>query len=134
MLEQRVYKNYKELCGAMGWEIYSGGDAKKKQLKELNNLCNYHKQGHKFIIDEVFENPILVFDNKRSQIMNELQTMIFYLALKEGGNELIISKNRLLIFFSKKFNINLYVFVQNSQIVGGRKWRNFSKLKKKAQQ
>ena len=97
MLEQKIYKNYKELCGAMGWEIYSGGNTKKKQLKELNNLCNYHKEGNKFIIDEVFENPILVFDNKRSQIMNELQTMIFYLALKEGSNELIISKNRLLI-------------------------------------
>ena len=96
MLEVGEYKNYKAICEAMGWEPV-GGDAKKKQLKELNNLCNYHKEGHKFIIDEVFENPILVFDNKRSQIMNELQTMIFYLALKEGSNELIISKNRLLI-------------------------------------
>ena len=96
MLEVGEYKNYKSICEAMGWKPV-GGDAKKKQLKELNNLCNYHKEGHKFIIDEVFENPILVFDNKRSQIMNELQTMIFYLALKEGSNELIISKNRLLI-------------------------------------
>ena len=57
MLEQKTYKNYKELCGAMEWEPV-GGNAKKKQLKELNNLCNYHKEGHKFIIDEVFENPL----------------------------------------------------------------------------
>ena len=101
MLEVGEYKNYKAICEAMGWEITSG-NSKKKQMKDLNNLCNYHKEGNKFIIDEVFENPILVFDNKRSQIMNELQTIIFYLALKEDSNELIISKRNLAFLIAKK--------------------------------
>ena len=50
----QVFKNYKELCAFMGWKIYNG-DGKIRQFKELTSLCNYHKQGHKIIIDNVFE-------------------------------------------------------------------------------
>ena len=34
MLEIKTYKNYKELCEAIGWKI-STGNGKKAQLKEL---------------------------------------------------------------------------------------------------
>ena len=42
MLEQRVYKNYKELCKAMNWST-TGGNTKTKYLKELDSLCKWHK-------------------------------------------------------------------------------------------
>ena len=34
----QVFKNYKELCGFMGWEIKSG-NAKIAQFKELDRIC-----------------------------------------------------------------------------------------------
>ena len=54
MLEKKTYKNYKELCKAMNWEI-KDGNSKKAQFKELDTLCNYHKEGYKIIIDEMFD-------------------------------------------------------------------------------
>lgn len=53
-LELKTYKNYKELCSVMGWCV-SSGNTKKSQLKELDTYCNYHKEGNKFIIDEIFD-------------------------------------------------------------------------------
>ena len=57
MLEVGEYKNYKELCGAMGWNTTTG-NAKKSQFKDLERYCKYHKEGQKIVIDEVFETPL----------------------------------------------------------------------------
>ena len=56
MLEVKVYKNLKEVCEVIGWK-YTGGDTRKKQLDELERCCKYHKEGNKFIIDEIYEQP-----------------------------------------------------------------------------
>ena len=56
MLEKKIYKNWKEICGAMDWEVTSG-KSKILKLKDLERYCKYHKDGNKFIIDEVYENP-----------------------------------------------------------------------------
>lgn len=53
ILEAKTYKNYKELCGVMGWEV-SGGNEKQRQIKYLQSICKYHKEGQKFVIEEVF--------------------------------------------------------------------------------
>ena len=55
-----IIKNYKELCGLLDLRVTSGG-AKENQLKELEMYCNYSKQGHKFIINEVYNNPKLYY-------------------------------------------------------------------------
>ena len=54
--EGMVIKNYKELCGYLGWNTTTG-NAKKSQFKELERFCKYHKDGQKIVVDEVFENP-----------------------------------------------------------------------------
>ena len=69
MLEITTYKNYKELCKAMGWKI-TNGSGKKRHLKLLDSLCKYHKEGNKFVIDEVFENPIPIKDGRVGNFKN----------------------------------------------------------------
>ena len=54
MLELRVYKNWKELCEELNWKT-TGGNYKKARLEELDTLCNYHKDGNKIVIDEIYE-------------------------------------------------------------------------------
>ena len=49
-----VFKNYKELCAFMEWKVQSG-KSKQLQHKDLERMCKYHKEGNKYIIDEVFE-------------------------------------------------------------------------------
>ncbi|MEG2056807.1 MAG: hypothetical protein RRZ84_02715 [Romboutsia sp.] len=50
----QVLKNYKELCSVLDIKA-EAGNSKKAQLKELNRYVNYHKEGNKFIIDEIYE-------------------------------------------------------------------------------
>ena len=54
MLELKTYKNYKEICEAMGWKI-TGGNIKKKNLQVLDSLCEYIKDGNKFIVTNIFD-------------------------------------------------------------------------------
>lgn len=56
----QVFKNYKELCAFMGWEVKSG-NTKIAQFKELDAKCKWHKEGNKIIIDEVYENAKELF-------------------------------------------------------------------------
>lgn len=49
-----TYKNYKELCSALGIEPKTS-DSKVKQLREIGELVRYHKLGRSFIIDEIYE-------------------------------------------------------------------------------
>ena len=55
MLERKIYKNYRDLCEELGWNPKNGGNYKKARLEELDTLCKYHKDGNKFVIDEVYE-------------------------------------------------------------------------------
>lgn len=63
MLEIKTYKNYKELCQAMKWKP-TGGDTKVKNLKILESICKYHKEGYKFIIEEIYDEPKPIEDNR----------------------------------------------------------------------
>lgn len=53
MLEQKVYKNYKELCEALGWKPQTG-KSKQLQIKKLGDICNYSRDGNKYIINEIY--------------------------------------------------------------------------------
>lgn len=70
MLEQKTYKNYKELCGIMDWKT-TGGTYKKARIKDLECLCKYHKSGNTIIIDEIYDKPLPKEDNKRNTIYKE---------------------------------------------------------------
>ena len=99
MLELKTYKNYKELCKAMEWEE-KAGNSRVKQLKELESLCEYHKEGNKFIIDEIYDKPKEIRDRRKercSELSERIQFSILYLLSHTENNNLIISKADLLI-------------------------------------
>ena len=66
MLELKTYKNYKEVCKAMGWKT-TGGNIKKKNLQVLDSLCKYHKEGNKFIIEEIYDKPKEIIDKRKNK-------------------------------------------------------------------
>lgn len=49
-------KNYKELCSLLD-EKQKTGEAKQIQLGNWQRYFSYSKQGHKFIIEEIFDTP-----------------------------------------------------------------------------
>lgn len=46
-------------------------NSKKAQFKELDRFCIYHKEGNKFIIDEIYETPLPKQENKGNSIYAE---------------------------------------------------------------
>ena len=66
MLEITTYKNYKELCKAMNWEE-KAGNSRVSQLKELESLCSYHKEGNKFVIEEIYDKPREIKDKRKNK-------------------------------------------------------------------
>lgn len=99
--EGLIIKNYKELCSMLEIKV-EAGNSKKAQLKELERFIKYHKEGNKFIIDEIYnENSIREKDDKRGICNNaygeELKYLILcILATSEENNELIIPATLLL--------------------------------------
>ncbi len=49
-------KNYNELCSVL--EISNeGGNTKKANLKSIERFCSLEKQGHKYIVKEIYDTP-----------------------------------------------------------------------------
>lgn len=68
--EGQTIKNYKELCSLLEIEV-SAGNKKKAQLKDIERYFTYEKQGNKFIIKEMYSEPLPKEDNKRNSIYME---------------------------------------------------------------
>lgn len=59
----QVFKNYKELCNHLDEPIKTG-KSKQLQLLDFERYFTYHKEGNKFIVDEVFSDPKPKIDNR----------------------------------------------------------------------
>lgn len=59
----QTFKNWKEVCAWFDWKNICG-TYKQARLKELSSLCEFHKEGNKIIIDEVFENQKPIEDGR----------------------------------------------------------------------
>jgi len=93
----QTFKNYKELCNEMGWEVKNGKNPKEAQFKELSRYCIFHKMGHKFHIEEVYDTPLPKVDNrgKNSIYGNLIQLLITDLLARCKGH-VSISRSRLM--------------------------------------
>ena len=59
------YKNYIELCRAMGEEP-EAGNSKKSQLKRWGLRMLWHKEGNAYVIDKVYKKPLEKIDGRTS--------------------------------------------------------------------
>ena len=75
MLELTTYKNYKELVKALGWEEKKSNN-RASQMKQLEAMCKYHKEGQKFVIEEIYEEPKEIEDNRGKAKKDYSQYMI----------------------------------------------------------
>lgn len=70
-----VFKNYSALCTALD-EPQKTGKSKQLQLLEWQRYFTYEKQGHKFIITEIFEEPKEKVTRYTSNNRTNIQSMI----------------------------------------------------------
>ena len=78
LTEGLVVKNYRELCSLVEEEI-KDGNSKKAQMKEFERYFKYHKEGYKFVIDEVYETPLPKEDNARNTVYGTHIEILFFI-------------------------------------------------------
>ncbi|MCL1696282.1 hypothetical protein [Lysinibacillus sp. BPa_S21] len=94
-----VFKNYPELCTVLGEKVKSGA-AKTSQLKELERYIDYDKQGRKFIIKEIYQEPKEKNDNRSlngntAPYITDAELLLIDLMLC-GDGELLLPNNALM--------------------------------------
>lgn len=95
LYEGQEIKNYKELCNLIE-EKPKGGHSKEAQLKELKRFINYHNEGHKFIIDEVYEIPIKKEDKRTNGLyIDDIQALLMNLLYDSKEKKILLSSSRL---------------------------------------
>lgn len=92
-----VINNYKAMCVLLDEKIKTG-NSKKAQLREWERFISYHKEGNKFIIDEVYEEPKEKLDLRgRDGLMsNDIQPLILDLLAHSNENTVCLSCTKLL--------------------------------------
>ncbi|MBC9706242.1 MAG: hypothetical protein H9W81_14955 [Enterococcus sp.] len=98
----QIVKNYKELCLILDIEPKTG-KSKQLQIQALERYCKYHKEGNKFVIDEIFQEVQTKMDKRKLGNNNNQAKCLRYLlcnllsAYKIEQNEVIgFSKGLLL--------------------------------------
>ena len=99
----QVIKNYKEFCLLMEEKI-KGGTAKKAQLKEWSRYFKYHKNGYKFIIDEIYNKPLPKQDKRfdKNKYIAEIEDILTYYIhyklynINKTGNKVALSISELI--------------------------------------
>lgn len=98
-----LLKNYKELCKVLEIEP-STGNKKKSQIKELERHVKYHKEGNKFVIDDVYKEVKNKMDKRTNGNNTKYADDIEYLILTLL-DKFKISKDEK-VGFSKNFLYN----------------------------
>lgn len=95
----QIFKNYKHLCQELGEQV-KDGNAKKAQLKMWEGCFSYFKEGNKFIITEIFDNPNIHIIKRggANHILPHAHKMELSLlnVLNANNGELSYTMNRLL--------------------------------------
>ena len=96
----QTFKNYKELCISLDIKQYkSGSKSYKLQLERLSLYCDYHKEGHRIIIDKIHDEPKRKISNKNLLVLTIEKAIIqelFKHTKENNGGSLIISKSGLM--------------------------------------
>ena len=97
----QVFKNRKVLCEYLGWKVPNGTNGNEAFKKRLSSLCEYHKEGNKFIIDEVFEEVKLILRKeskvtKGKEYIENIENIILNLILDNDKTYLDLGTNQAL--------------------------------------
>lgn len=94
----QTFKNYKELCSELEWEVKKSTDTKNAQFKELERYCKFSKMGHKFYIEEVYDKPKEKIENRgKSSIYGNLVQLLIADLLAQCKGHVSISRTKLMV-------------------------------------
>lgn len=89
-LELKMYKNYKELCSVLN-ETVKGGKSKILQLADWERYFKYEKNGNKYLITNIYKEPLPKIDERRSEYHDDLRDIILYYLSTQKKNSVLLS-------------------------------------------
>ena len=112
-LELKTYKNYKELCWILEEPIKSG-KSKQLQMKDFERYFEFHKEGNKIVIDNIFSEEKEKIDMRKSEYISETDK-------RHNGNNTFYFKNYYQFKVSKSewHNIGIYYITNGKDIYIG---------------
>ncbi|MDB2161253.1 hypothetical protein PMX22_15760 [Clostridium butyricum] len=80
----KEFKSLKEVCEVLNWEYKDNTNSRNAKLKELESLCEFHKEGRKIIIDKVFEKPKPIEDKRKTvEYMADVENQLLKMLIDE---------------------------------------------------
>lgn len=100
--ENMLIKNYKELCNIL--EIKNtAGEAKMIQLKEVERFIKLEKQGNKFLIKEIYQEPLKKIDLRENNkggnnnvYTDDFREIMLFLIYSTNQDTFLFSKTKLI--------------------------------------
>ena len=93
-----TFKNYKELCIFLDIPIRNG-KSKTLQLEDLSRYCAFIRNKQKYIITEIFPEPLPKIDlrseGNNSKYVEHIQAQLLHTLSKTEGHKYTITKNNL---------------------------------------
>jgi hypothetical protein len=108
-----IVKNYKEMCSLLSEPVLSG-NSKKAQLKEWERYFKCHKDGNRFVIDEVYNEPKPKIDNRGYGFTDHIEKLILDLLAQDENNGMLFFPKYILLRELKMINGNYAYCKQNS--------------------
>lgn len=91
--EGMIIKNYKELCDLLNLKVTTG-KSRQIQLNEVDRYMDLLKDGNKYIVLEIYDNPIP--SNVNSKYTKFIQNILLYYLSKQDNTAIYINKNELI--------------------------------------
>lgn len=116
----QVFKNYKELALFLGEDVKTG-NAKLSQIKDWERFFTYEKQGNKFVITGIYDEP-LKYEEKRGGARNNkygeyIDLLVLDMLACADGNRITATMSSI---FSENDNIRLLSNVWNDSRIKGK--------------
>ena len=93
-----VISNYKKLCEVLELKEADGGRNRKAQLNEISRYFDWEKSGNKFLITEVYPEPIpKKLFNRETKYANDLSNNLLCYFKIRNVEEILILKNELML-------------------------------------
>ena len=98
--EGDVFKNYNHLCSYINDDIKTG-NSKRSQHKEWLRYFNFEKDGHKYIITEVYPEPIPKNDKRalgnNSEYLPHIELILLNYLSKQKGQTISLTVNNIFL-------------------------------------
>lgn len=91
-----IFKNYGELCDALTLKKKSG-KSKMIQMNEIQRFIKLTQDGHKFIVDEIYEYPLEKEQKERKvrPYVKPMESLLMHILLRQNQNKMIVSMSDL---------------------------------------